>query len=81
MLKEVGQYKTVSGLTVLFTAFEVTLELIIPMLMAALIDEGIEKGDISSVYLYGGLMLFAAVLSLISGVSVSYTHLTLPTKA
>lgn len=69
LLKEVGQYKTVSGLTVLFTAFEVTLELIIPMLMAALIDEGIEKGDISSVYLYGGLMLFAAVLSLISGVS------------
>lgn len=69
LLKEVGQYKTVSGLTVLFTAFEVTLELIIPMLMAALIDEGIEKGDISSVYLYGGLMLFAALLSLISGVS------------
>ena len=59
LLKEVGQYKTVSGLTVLFTAFEVTLELIIPMLMAALIDEGIEKGDISSVYLYGGLMYLA----------------------
>lgn len=67
LFKQIRQYKKVSLLTVILTAVEIILELIIPMLMAAVIDRGIEKGDIKNVYFYGGLMLMAAIFSLISG--------------
>ena len=68
ILKQVKQYKAASILTVVLTAVEVVLELVIPMLMASVIDEGIEKGDMRNVYIYGGLMLLAALFSLCSGV-------------
>ena len=63
LLGQVGEYKRASLLTPLFTGLEVVMEVLIPYVTAAIIDKGIEAGDIGQVYLYGGLM------------PVSYTHL------
>ncbi len=68
LLKQIGQYKKPSILAAVFTVFEVILELLIPVLMASVIDKGIEAGDLGNVYRYGAVMLLAAVLGLLCGV-------------
>lgn len=65
---QVKQYKLASILSMVFAAAEVVMEVILPLLTAAIIDEGISKGNLSKVYLYGGLMVLAALLSLSFGV-------------
>lgn len=52
LLKQIKQYKKPSVLAAVFTVLEVILELIIPMLMAAVIDNGIASGNINNVYFY-----------------------------
>ena len=61
LLGQVGEYKRASLLTPLFTGLEVVMEVLIPYVTAAIIDKGIEAGDIGQVYLYGGLMLLLAM--------------------
>ena len=68
ILKQVKQYKKDSFLTPFYSALEVVMEVLLPFIMAKIIDNGIEKGDMSKVYLYGGLMILAAMLSLFAGV-------------
>lgn len=46
---------------------EVVLEMIIPLLMAAIIDNGVEKGDMNYIYQVGAVMALMAVLGLITG--------------
>ncbi len=67
LLKQVKGYKKVSLLTPLFTALEVLMEVLIPFITAAIIDKGIEAGDMGKVYFYGALMLIMAFLSLLFG--------------
>ena len=65
MLKTLGaqikEFKKASIATPLFMIGEVIMEMIIPMLMAFIIDEGVNKGDMKNIYLAGGLMLLTAV--------------------
>ncbi len=68
ILAQVRQYKKDSLLTPFYSALEVFMEVLLPFIMAKIIDNGIEKGDMSKVYLYGGLMLLAAAVSLLSGI-------------
>lgn len=72
MLKTLGaqikEFKKASIATPLFMIGEVIMEMIIPMLMAFIIDEGVNKGDMKNIYLAGGLMLLTAVCSLIFGI-------------
>ncbi len=68
LLRQVGQYKTSAILTPVFTSSEVVMEVLIPYVTARLIDEGITAGDMQNVYLYGGLMLGMACLSLLFGI-------------
>ncbi len=68
LLRQVGQYKTAAILTPVFTSSEVVMEVLIPYVTARLIDEGITAGDMQNVYLYGGLMLGMACLSLLFGI-------------
>lgn len=65
---QVKQYKKVSLLTPLFMVLEVLMEVAIPLLMASIIDQGIEAGNMEKVCLYGGIMLVMAMLSLTFGV-------------
>ena len=68
LLGQVRQYKKASLLTPLFAALEVVMEVLIPFITAMIIDRGIEAGDVSKVYLYGGIMVGLAAFSLIFGV-------------
>ncbi|MDE7308853.1 MAG: ABC transporter ATP-binding protein/permease [Lachnospiraceae bacterium] len=68
ILAQVRQYKLPSVLSIVFAAAEVVMEVILPLLTAGIIDEGINAGNLSKVYLYGGLMILAALLSLTFGI-------------
>lgn len=68
ILAQVRQYKLASILSMVFAAAEVVMEVILPLLTAAIIDKGISVGDMGKVYLYGGLMILAALLSLSFGI-------------
>ncbi|MCF0149570.1 MAG: ABC transporter ATP-binding protein [Clostridium sp.] len=63
----VGEYKKDSILTPVFVACEVILEVIIPVLMAKIVDNGIENGDMKYVTTLGIIMLLMAFLSLTFG--------------
>ncbi|MBQ2798489.1 MAG: ABC transporter ATP-binding protein [Ruminiclostridium sp.] len=67
ILAQVKQFKKESLLAPFFTILEVIMEVILPFVMALLIDDGVSKGDIGKALLYGGIMLVVAAISLISG--------------
>lgn len=64
----VGEYKKDSLLTPLFAALEVIMEVLIPFIAAAIIDQGIDQGNMQKVYLYGAIMLVLAFFSLLFGI-------------
>ena len=68
LYQQIGEYKRDTILTPIFTALEVLMEIFIPFVIASLIDEGIDKGNMEKVYFYGGLMVVLALLSLLFGV-------------
>lgn len=47
---------------------EVIMEMVIPMLMASIINDGVEKGNLRHIYLVGSLMVLAALVGLAFGV-------------
>ena len=53
LMKSIGEYKKDTILTPLFVSLEVVLEVIIPLLMAKLIDEGVYDGNMNIVYKIG----------------------------
>ena len=67
LFRQIKQYKKVSILTPIFTALEVVMEVAIPFVIAYIIDKGISAGDMGQVYLYGGVMIVMAFLSLLFG--------------
>ena len=68
LLAQLKQYRSASILAPVFTTGEVLMEVLIPFVTASIIDKGIEAGNIHQVYLYGGIMLVMAFLSLTFGV-------------
>lgn len=67
LLNEVKEYKKDTLLSPVYVSIEAILEVFIPYLMAILVDNGIEKGDMKSIWFYGTLMLVAAFVSLWAG--------------
>ncbi len=67
LMKSIREYKLPSILTPVFVSLEVVLEVIIPLLMAKLIDDGIYQGEMSLVYKIGITLIICAILSLIFG--------------
>ena len=63
----IGEYKKTAISAPIFIIFEVILEMIIPMLMAAIIDNGLETGDIHYVVTMGLVMLLVSFASLFCG--------------
>lgn len=63
----VGEYKKSSILTPIFVTFEAIMEVVIPLFMAYLIDEGINKSDMSSILKIGGLLVISTLVSLLFG--------------
>lgn len=68
IVKQVKQYKRPSLLTPLFATLEVIMEVLIPYVIAAIVDKGIDGGNIHAVYLYGAIMLVLAMCSLMFGI-------------
>lgn len=69
ILKEVKEYRNASLATPLFMILEVMMEMIVPFLMASIIDNGVEVGDIGHIYRVGGLMIAAAAVGLLAGMA------------
>ena len=72
MLKTLGaqvkEFKKDSIMTPIFMIFEVIMEMIIPLLMASIIDDGVEKGNIRHICIVGGFMVLAALAGLFAGI-------------
>lgn len=62
------EFKKDSILTPIFMIFEVLMETLIPFLMASIIDDGVEVGDMQHIYKVGACMVVAACLSLFAGI-------------
>ncbi len=67
LLKEVKEYKKASIATPLFMILEVAMEMCVPFLMASIIDNGVDKGDMAHIYKVGAIMIVAAGVGLFAG--------------
>ena len=67
LAKQVKEFKTVSILTPVFMVLEVIMDTVIPLIMASIIDKGVEVGDINHIYKMGLLMVLTAAFGLFTG--------------
>lgn len=67
LISQIKQYKSNTIKTPIYVAIEVIMEVLIPYLMAILVDQGIENGDMKVIWIYGFIMLISAIISLIAG--------------
>ncbi|MDO4514347.1 MAG: ABC transporter ATP-binding protein [Lachnospiraceae bacterium] len=68
LLAQVKEYKRDSFLTPMFMILEVIMEMIIPMLMASIIDRGVTQGNIGHIIKIGICMVFVAGVGLFAGI-------------
>lgn len=66
--KYVGHYNKTANLTRLFVILETFVDILIPFLIAKLIDHGIAAGDLQGILTYATLLVIAAVLALVFGI-------------
>lgn len=67
LLKQVKEFKADSIKTPLFMVLEVAMEMTIPLLMASIIDDGVNAGNMQHIYKVGALMIVVAVIGLYAG--------------
>jgi ATP-binding cassette subfamily B protein len=72
ILKQLKEFKLPSILTPLCMIGEVICEMIIPILMAKIVDEGIYGNNMGVIFKTGGLMVIIAVLGLLAGIGGAY---------
>ena len=70
LMESIRQYKKASILAPVLVLVEVAMEIIIPLVMAELIDKGIDQGHMPSVIKFGIILLIAAMISLLFGVRI-----------
>lgn len=68
IIQQIKQYRKAAVLTPVFTALEVLMEVLLPFITALIIDEGLERSDLSAVCRYGAIMVVMAVFSLVFGI-------------
>ncbi len=64
----IKEYKKASVMTPVFMIFEVIVEMLIPILMASMVDNGVDKGDMNHILLMGLGMLALAAVGLFAGI-------------
>ena len=72
LLRFLKDYKKETVLAPLFKLLEASFELMIPLVVAAIVDQGIGQGEISYVYKMGGIMILLGVVGLIAAVSAQF---------
>ena len=68
LVSHLGEYKRAAVLTPLFAALEAVMDVLLPTIMAFIIDLGIEKGDMNAIIKYGLLTFLVAAVALLLGV-------------
>ena len=68
LYKEIDGFKLVSVLTPVCMIGEVVMEMIVPRLMASIIDDGVTAGNMEHIYRVGGWMIVTAIIGLVFGV-------------
>ena len=68
LVSHLGEYKRAAVLTPLFAALEAVMDVLLPTIMAFIIDQGIEKGDMNAIIKYGLLTFLVAAVALLLGV-------------
>ena len=68
LVSHLGEYKAASIKTPLFAALEAIMDVLLPTIMAFIIDQGIEKGDMNAIIRYGLLTFLVAAIALVLGV-------------
>jgi len=73
LAKSVREYKKFAIMTPLIVALEVVMEVLIPLLMANLIDNGIYSGEMNEILKIGVMLILASILSLGFGILSGFT--------
>ena len=68
LVSHLGEYKRAAVLTPLFAALEAVMDVLLPTIMAFIIDQGIEKNDMHAIVKYGLLTFLVAAIALLLGV-------------
>lgn len=68
LAKSLREYKKGSVFTVLLSVLEAAFEILIPLSMAGLIDEGVDMGDMAAVWKFGVVILALAAMQLLTGI-------------
>ncbi len=68
LARQIKEYKRASLVTPIFMILEVAMEMVIPLLMASIIDDGVQAGDMKHIFVIGCYMVLAAIVGLFAGV-------------
>ena len=68
LARQIKEYKSASLVTPIFMILEVAMEMVIPLLMASIIDDGVQAGDMKHIFAIGCYMILAAIVGLFAGV-------------
>ena len=68
LASHLGEYRRAAILTPMFSALEAVMDILLPTIMAFIIDLGIEKGDMNAIVKYGLLTFAVAAIALLLGV-------------
>ena len=68
LASHLGEYKRAAILTPMFSALEAVMDILLPTMMAFILDLGIEKGDMNAIVKYGLLTFAVAAIALLLGV-------------
>ncbi len=67
LASHLGEYKGAAIITPILSALEAIMDVLLPLLMSYIIDQGIEKGDMNAVLKYGLLTFLVALFALFLG--------------
>ena len=73
LASQIKEYKKTAAVTPVLVLLEVVMEILIPLIMAELIDNGIDGGSMPQIIKYGIMLIGAAVLALIFGIAAGRT--------
>ena len=68
LVSHLGEYKRAAILTPMFSALEAVMDILLPTIMAFIIDLGIAKGDMNAILKYGLLTFAVAAIALLLGI-------------
>ena len=68
LASHLGEYRRAAILTPMFAALEAVMDILLPTIMAFIIDLGIEKGDMNAIVKYGLLTFAVAAIALLLGI-------------